>query len=162
MRQRSPVSILKDIQERYRMGATLPIEDKLHLKHLIIYSDEASSLQSAFYLYGMNFEKDQEIVDRASHFIREEPLPGLTATCLKVVADFWSMHDNYRNELEKYLDYELYDVWYDELTVCVSFFLRHLKLQNETVTLKLMKVEQQARMAKDVGLLDFFDAYKAS
>jgi hypothetical protein len=67
------------------------------------------------------------------------------------------MHEIYYDELEKYIDYEYYADWYDEVAVCVSFFLRHPELQKEDTASRLARLEQQARIAGDIGLLDFFD-----
>jgi hypothetical protein len=154
------MSALANIQKRYRAGAVLSNEDKTYLEDTICSSGDVFALQSAIYLYGMSFTKNDKIVERAHYFIRTHPTPGLTATCLKVVADFWEMHEVYRDELERYLDYNIYDEWYDELTVSTSFFLRNPSLQNGTTALKLLELERRARSEKDLDLLEFFHAYK--
>jgi len=151
---------LSEVQERHRSGAALDYNDEACLKHVIETSDDEFDIQSALYIHGMNFPKDEKIVDRADYFIRSAPFPGLTSTCLKVLADFWNMHETYRDELERYLDYGCFQEWYDEVTISASFFLRNPDCQSERGKLKLCELEQQARDAGDSDLLELFEVYR--
>jgi hypothetical protein len=151
---------LKDIQQRYRVGESLSAGDKVYLENLIALEDDMFSLQSAIYLYGVNFKENDLVIKRADYFITSDPMPGLTATCLKVLADFWNMSSTYQNELEKYLDYHCYEDWYDEVAVSVSFFLRYPHFQTASVKLKLAELEKQARVQRENSLIELFTSIR--
>jgi len=150
---------LIDIETRYRTGTALSEADKALLEDLIVSSRDEFSVQSALYIYGASFGPQNEVTKRADQFIRHTRVPGLTATCLKVLADFWSFHEMYRDELEKFLDYDLYEEWYDEVTMSVSFYLRHPELQSKVGKDRLDEVQRKATQAGEVDLIEFFDEY---
>lgn len=149
---------LSSIQLRYRAGAELNAEEKACLEDIITSSNDLISLQSAMYLYGTNFSFNENIAKRLDRFIDSEPFPGITATCIKVMVDFWNLHETYYEHLERYVNYACYDVWYDEVIVCVSFFLRNPHLQRETIRQRLNELEREARVRKEIGLLELFDS----
>jgi hypothetical protein len=104
----------------------------------------------------MSFPRSDNVVSRCDHFIKAENIPGLTGTCLKVVADIWNMHASYRYALEQFLVYDVYDMWYDETIICVSFFLRNPHLQTESTRRKLAELKNRAIAEGEATLIDFF------
>jgi hypothetical protein len=145
-----------DIEHRYRTGDSLTERDRLFLEELIKKSDDSVELQSALYIYGMNFPKSEVVSSRADHFINHKRIPGLTSTCLKVLADVWQMHETYETTMEEFLNYELYDEWYDEVAVCTSFFVRNPQIRSGSVSDKLTQLRNRAAAGNDVGLLSLF------
>lgn len=150
--------MLSDIEKRFRSGETLSCVDKEELKAIITNSDEVFKLQSALYLYGMSFKPDPSVVTAAGSFISDKKAPGLTATALKVLADFWGYSDKYLDILESYLHYNLYDdIWYDEVIVSASFFTRNPAFQTAAVNDKLIALAKEAEKRGDSQLLDLLN-----
>lgn len=83
---------------------------------------DAHRLSSLLYMYGYSCKPHLTIIRICDKYIKN-PVPGLTAVCLKVLADYWSMWNNYNNEIEGYLNIELFDVWYDEVIFSVNFVI---------------------------------------
>jgi hypothetical protein len=152
--------MLRVIEERFRSGETLSESDKAELRLIILTNRNLFELQSAIYIYGSSFPLDSAIVSKAEQFIHH-PAAGLTAVCLKVLADLWGLHAEYADYLQAYLDYNAYDEWSDETIVSLSFYLRNPQLQNASVISKLATLKAAAKQDGANELLDLFNAYRA-
>jgi hypothetical protein len=147
------------IEAKARSGSSLSEYDKSTLERTIASLNDYIELQSAIYIYGSNFGPSQSVCDRAKRFVLLEPVPGLTATCIKVVADFWNSPQDYIEVMNDYVDYDKYDEWYDEVIVSTSFLLRHPEHQSDRSKLRLANLRERAEQDHDSGLLDLFTTY---
>ena len=125
--------------------------DRAPLLQLIAEEEDATTLSSLLYMWGYTFPEESSVRAVCLRHI-EIPSPGLTATCLKLVCDYWGQWREYERELSRYLDPAIYDEWYDEVIVAFSFVSRHpYGWSLETLT----KYANVNREAERLGLTDF-------
>ena len=108
-------------------------------------------LSSLLYMWGRTFPEEPSVRAVCRRHI-EVPSPGLTATCLKLVCDFWDGWEENEQHLAHYLDPEIYDDWYDEVVVAYSFVSRHPYGWSMETLARYANVERDAQR---LGLTDF-------
>src|SRR5688572_11859486 len=112
--------MLVDIEKRFRAGK-IGKPDCDTLKNIIVGSDDESTLESAIYIFGRSCKFDPEVLIVCEKHFLEQPVPGLTAVCMRVTCDYWELWETYRDALARYLDIGLYDEWYDEVYFACRF-----------------------------------------
>jgi hypothetical protein len=79
-------------------------------------------------------------------------MPGVTATCLKLVCDYWGRSKEHEQDLARFLDPAIYDEWYDEVIVAFAYVSRHPYGWSEETLARYTRV---ARQAERLGLSEF-------
>jgi hypothetical protein len=148
------------IENKFRSGAKLDESDRDALKDAIIRSSSCHEMQSFLYIYGISFPIDNDISRKASFYIRDQRIPGLTSVCLKVLTDFWDQ-SQYIEDMAFFLDYDLYEDWYDEVIVSLSFFARHPRYIIPEVAGKINTLVIKAREVGDVSIHELIDSFDA-
>ena len=115
--------MLVDIENRFRAGE-IGKSDCDALKSIIVSSDDESTLESALYIFGRSCRFDPKIMAVCKRYFLEQPVPGLTAVCMRITFDCWGLWEPYQEVLARYLDVELYDEWYDEVLFACRFCSR--------------------------------------
>lgn len=87
-------------------------------------TEDEWQLASLLYIYGYSCRPNLAVTTICDRYIKD-PVPGITAVCLRVVADYWSMWPNYLREIGSYLDLDRYDEWYDEVIFAFGFVSRN-------------------------------------
>jgi hypothetical protein len=111
-----------DLEFKFRTKG-LDENDEPQVRSKILESKDIGQLLSYIYIYGRSFPEHVDIIKKCNHFILNQ-IPGLTAVCMKVAIDYWNIHEPYYTALDKFLDLDLFDVWYDEIIFTVSFIDR--------------------------------------
>lgn len=88
--------------------------------------DDEDRLLSLIYMFGYSCDEDRRVVSICENYIRN-PVPGLTAICLKVMCDYWNHADKLVMEIANYLDLDLFESWYDEVIFSESFVRKSSK-----------------------------------
>lgn len=112
--------MLADIENRFRSGE-IGKSDCDALKRIIIGSDDESKLESAIYIFGRSCGFDPEVLAVCKKHFLEQPVPGLTAVCMRTTFDYWGLWEPHRDVLARYLDISFYDSWYDEVLFACRF-----------------------------------------
>lgn len=112
--------MLVDIENRFRSGE-IGKADCDALKSIIIGSEDESKLESAIYIFGRSCELDPEVLAVCKKYFLEQPVPGLTAVCMRTTFDYWGLWRPHQDVLASYLDIDLYDSWYDEVLFACRF-----------------------------------------
>lgn len=112
--------MLADIEERFRSGS-ITKSDCDALKGIIVASDDESTLESAIYIYGRSCGFDQDVLEICKRYLVAQPVPGLTAVCMRTALDYWGLWEQYPEVLIGYLNIDLYDEWYDEVLFACRF-----------------------------------------
>lgn len=118
------------IEIRFRAGK-IGKSDCDALKSIIVGSDDESTLESAIYIFGRSCKFDPDVLTVCEKHFLEQPVPGLTAVCMRVACDYWGLWEPYQDTLARYLDIGLYDEWYDEVSFACRFCA---KLSDEQAT----------------------------
>lgn len=142
-----------DIEERFRSGSALSDTDRVRIEGIISNSSDASQLESLIYIYCRSFRKNDSVLKVMDHYIFESPIPGLTCICLKAATIFWNVKQKYLREMEHYVDYQLYETWYDEVVFCANFFRDETDYRSDEVVKKLEGLIGAARDAGDDDLV---------
>jgi hypothetical protein len=131
----------------------LTAEDCPHLLKDIEEAEDDWVRASLIYMYGYSCLPNLKIVSICDRYI-VSPIPGVTAVCMRVLIDYWGMWQNYVNELEKYLNLDIFDKWYDEVIFAVGYVSRRGDgMLPKTLLSKLTDINNDPR-AKKLGLLD--------
>lgn len=111
-----------------------------------------SDMMSLIYMFGYLCDENAEVMQLCDNLICN-PVPGLTAVCMRVAIDYWNNWEKYENILKYYLDLSIYEEWYDEVIFTVSFIRRNenLPFSKETID-KLARLIADPR-AKDLVVL---------
>jgi hypothetical protein len=111
---------IADIEERFRSGS-ITKSDCEALKRIIVASDDESTLESAIYIYGRSCSFDRDVLEVCKRYLVDQPVPGLTAVCMRTALDDWDLWEQYPEVLTGYLNIDLYDEWYDEVLFACRF-----------------------------------------
>lgn len=150
--------MLKTIEAKFRSGQALTPNDRRHLVEIMSSTTDTFEFRSALYIYGTSFPYNKDVASLAEIFLKT-PSPSLTATCLKVLVDFWGRWDEYGQYMVSYLDLNQYDEWGDETIVSVSFYLRKPQLQDEAIAAKLEKMREDASTMGFDEITELLDIY---
>jgi hypothetical protein len=137
-----------DYEKKFR-DSGLVSADEQGLFNKIICSKDAGELLSLIYIYGRSFPKKEKIADLCEYYLGH-PIPGLTAVCMRVLIEYWGELEGNINIISKYLDTNLYDIWYDEVIFSVSFVGRHLENPNFDEKIKARYFEVKADSSIDL------------
>jgi hypothetical protein len=80
--------MLAEIEKRFRSGL-ITKSDCDALKGIIVTSDDESTLESAIYIYGRSCSFDEDILKLCKRYLVDQPVPGLTAACMRTALDYW-------------------------------------------------------------------------
>lgn len=108
-----------DFEKKFRSKGLDPI-DEPEVRRSILQTNDEIKLLSYIDIYGRSFPEQAQILNLCDYYIKN-PVPGLTANCMRVSIDFWNKYSEYYDVLESYLDFSLYEEWYDEIIFVVSF-----------------------------------------
>jgi len=108
-----------DIERKFKLQG-LGQEDEPMLFENIKTTRSGTELLSFIYIYGKSFPENDTISSICDHYIKN-PIPGLTAVCMQVMIDFWNHSKKYLDIIEKFLDPDLIEEWYDEIIFSVSY-----------------------------------------
>ncbi len=144
------MSPLSDLEDKFRSRG-LELADREPLLVCIQTEQDPIKLASFLYMWGYTFP-EQPTVRAACVGYLKKPIPGVTATCLKVLCDFWGQWKHYEEELACYLDPDIYSDWYDEVIVAFSFVSRHPYGWSVQTLARYASVEREAER---LGLTDF-------
>lgn len=100
------------------------MEDRQPLLECLRAATDEVELASLLYIWGYWFSEEPEVRTICQKHI-QNPNPGVTSVCLKLVCDFWGHWREHERDLASYLDPAKFDVWYDEVIVAYSFVSRH-------------------------------------
>lgn len=141
-------------EAKYQLGIPLNASDLFLIKRDIIQSGDTSTLESRIYLFGSSYPKDDEVLESIDHVLFGKGVPGLSAVCLKVATEFWGLADDkYLKLMSAFLDYGLYDDWYDEVIFSAGFAKRHPGLISNGDEL-LKRLVEDAESNGEAGLFD--------
>jgi hypothetical protein len=114
---------IEEIENRHRKTG-LDDSDRSRLRSLILFSQDASELQSAIFIYAYSFSFDPEVEKVCERFCLPEFWePGLTAVCLKALIRYWRKEPiHYKQTIDGLMQADE-DIWYDE-----AIFLKRIKL----------------------------------
>jgi hypothetical protein len=91
------------------------------LKAIILSVADESTLESAIYIYGRSCRLDRDVLEICRRYLVDQPVPGLTAVCMRTALDYWGLWEEYPEVLNAYLNIDLYDEWYDEVLFACRF-----------------------------------------
>jgi hypothetical protein len=126
--------MLADIERRFRSRG-IDGSDCAELKSIILSSDNESALESAIFIFGRSCPFDVDVLEVCKKYFLEQPVPGLTAVCMRTALDFWGLWKQYPGVLSGYLKVELYGEWYDEV-LFASAFCKRLDTERATTAFK--------------------------
>lgn len=115
--------MLVEIENRFRTG-DIRKSDCDALRSIIIGSKDESELESAIYIFGRSCSFDSEVYAVCKRYFLEQPVPGLTAVCMRITFDYWGLWEPHREVLTKFLNISLYSEWYDEVLFACRFCTR--------------------------------------
>jgi hypothetical protein len=121
--------MLAEIEKRFRSGKIRNGDCDL-LKKIIATSDDESALESAIYIFGRSCNYDPGVLVVCHKYLDEQPIPGLTAVCMRVACDYWNLWEIYKETISRYLDLDLYEEWYDEVLFVCGFCLKLTNKRN--------------------------------
>ena len=105
------------------------------------------------YYYGYTCPQHPKVVALCETYLKK-PIPGVTATCLKVLVDYWCLWERYVVALAAYLDSDKYDEWCDEVIFSANWVSRNLDLPlPSALTDRLMVLKTDPRV-RALGFLD--------
>lgn len=113
-------NVLADIESRFRSGS-ITNSDCDELKAIILSVADESTLESAIYIYGRSCRFDRDVLEVCRRYLVDQPVPGLTAVCMRTALDYWGLWEQYPDVLNAYLNIDLYDEWYDEVLFACRF-----------------------------------------
>lgn len=116
-----------DYRMKFRLHGPLDKDDEPRIRREIVESRDGSKLLSLIYIYGRSFGENEKILGVCDNLIRN-PVPGLTAVCMKVLIDYWNKWEIYTHTLEHFLDMSIFEDWYDEVIFAVSYVNRNRNL----------------------------------
>ena len=145
------MSLLSDLEDKFRSRGLGP-EDRQPLLLCIKTEQDPIRLGSLLYLWGRTFPEEATVRAVCVRYLKQ-PIPGVTATCLKVLCDFWGLWRDYEEELARYLDPDIYDEWYDEVIVAFSFVSRHPYGWTAQTLTRYGNVEREAERLELTDLL---------
>lgn len=143
----------RKILEKYRNGDQLTESDKITIEHEVETTDNTSLLQSLIYAYGTTWLGSDTVRRVARKFAIATPVPGLTATCLKVLVDYWCENGACVDALKAYLDYALFDEWADEVIFSGVYF-SNISSLDEDMLKKVSDLKIAALADNNFYLLD--------
>lgn len=114
-------------EEKFRSKG-LDSTDEPEVRRNILETSNETKLLSYIYIYGRSFPEHAAVLGICDYYMRE-PIPGLTAVCMRVTIDYWNRYSEYLDILEYYLNISLYEEWYDEIIFAVSFINTRKDLQ---------------------------------
>jgi|GEM_PF-3536206 hypothetical protein len=146
--------MLAGIQKRF-MAGEIGKADCDALREIIVSSDDESTLESAIYIFGRSCGCDARVLDVCRRYFLEQPVPGLTAVCMRTAFDYWGLWESHRDVLARYLDVERYDEWYDEVIFACRFCSKlTAERATEFFAVKLTAVLDAARRREISELLE--------
>src|SRR5437868_4281465 len=101
------------LQKKFRATGLQP-SDREPLLQCIRVEADPIKLADLLYMWGYTYSEEPTVkMVCIQHLI--QPIPSLTATCLKLLCDEWNHWREYEEHLARYLDPQIYDEWYDEV-----------------------------------------------
>jgi hypothetical protein len=159
---RTDKSMPVGIENKFRSGWPLNQADRDELERIIVSSDDISVLESLIYIYCRTFTYSNDIEKVIDRYVFQQPTPGLTAVCLKSATIFWNIKEKYLSAIEGYIDYSLYDDWYDEVVFCANFFRDEQEWSSASINSKLDRLVDNATAAGDTDLIHTLRPFSAS
>lgn len=101
--------------------------DEPEVRQAILETRDGGKLLSYLYIYGYSFNENKEVLKICDYYLGHH-VPGLTAVCMRVTIDYWNMVEEYYDILEKFLNADLFEEWYDEIIFAVSFVNRRINI----------------------------------
>jgi hypothetical protein len=139
-----------DFEKKFRTSE-LDTSDCLLLLQQIEENNSPGKLLSLIYIYGRSCKEHPSIVKLCNNYI-ENPVPGLTAVCMKVLIDYWGYWQDNFQVLERYLDMDVFDEWYDEVIFSVSYISRNRGMPfPESVLNKFMDIKDDPELSELFG-----------
>lgn len=120
------VVLARELKEKFRLSG-LTTEDRAPLFRLITTTEDQEALASLVYIFGRSFPKDDKVAAVCGRFLKDY-VPGLTASCMKTLIDFWGLWDSNQSAIAHFLDVDLYELWYDEVIFSANFVSRNRNL----------------------------------
>lgn len=140
-----------DFEKKFRSRG-LEAADESDLREAILATKDTSRLLSFLYMYGYSYKEDLEVLKICDTYICN-PVPGLTAVCMKVAIDYWGRWKSYAYELAAFLDFSKYDLWYDEVIFSSSYVARNTDIQFPPYVVGRFKdLVSNPDAAKELGL----------
>lgn len=139
---------------KMRSGRAIDDNEKRIILEKINHSSDQFLLSELIYEYAYNYKSCDELHDTLEKYATT-PVPGLTAVILKVALDICCMGE-FENFILHYLDYEMMDIWYDEVIFSSSYVMRNIDKLDENYKTALFKLREIAIRDQRESLLNLF------